>query len=176
MALYDEQGFDATTVDQVARRAGISQRTFFRYFPTKEDVVLDTDAALGEDLVAALRARPRDETPWRALGHALRVRTTVWQQDPDHARLTLRLLDGSPELGAGLLRRNLACRRLLEAELEGRLARDRHPQLQASALVGAAFGCLDAAYRAWCERGGDLDRLFDVALDSLESLRSHPSS
>src|SRR6201996_4317615 len=60
LRLFREQGYDATTVEQIAAAAGVSHMTFFRYFPTKEDVAL----ADGYDpLIAGLLAQPRAEGP-----------------------------------------------------------------------------------------------------------------
>ena len=63
MALFVAEGFDETTVDQIASAVGISSRSVFRYFATKEDMVVGHLDEIGERLAAALEARPRDESP-----------------------------------------------------------------------------------------------------------------
>ena len=70
MRLFTEQGYAATTVDQIAAAADVSQSTFFRYFPTKEDVVLADD--FDPVMVAALRAQPKDLPPIEAVRRSLR--------------------------------------------------------------------------------------------------------
>jgi AcrR family transcriptional regulator len=65
------KGFDATTVDEIAVAAGVSRRTFFRYFASKEDVVVQLLASIGEVMCAELAARPAGETPAVALRHAV---------------------------------------------------------------------------------------------------------
>ena len=70
MRLFTEQGYAATTVDQIAAAADVSQSTFFRYFPTKEDVVLADD--FDPAMVAALRAQPEDLPPIEAIRRSLR--------------------------------------------------------------------------------------------------------
>ena len=71
LRLFREQGYDATTVEQIAEAAEVSPSTFFRYFPTKEDVVLQDDL----DLVwmDAFRAQPRDLGPIAAMRAAVRA-------------------------------------------------------------------------------------------------------
>lgn len=65
--LFAHQGFDATTTEQIANAADIAPRTFFSYFPTKEDVVLADYAQRLERIVGELSHRPGDEEPWDAL-------------------------------------------------------------------------------------------------------------
>src|SRR5882762_11103969 len=69
--LFDENGYANTTVDQIADAAEVSPSTFFRYFPTKEDVVLgdDYDALM----VEAFRAQPAGRTPMQAIRAAMRA-------------------------------------------------------------------------------------------------------
>src|SRR5438270_5428654 len=67
LELFEERGFQATTVDEIAARADIAPRTFFRYFPTKEAVLFARAADDRAKLVAALDARPFDEHPFVSL-------------------------------------------------------------------------------------------------------------
>src|SRR6266705_2863077 len=68
--LFAEQGFAATTIEQVAEAAGMSRRTFFRYFSGKDELVAARLLASGDQLAAALAARPRSEPAWQALRSA----------------------------------------------------------------------------------------------------------
>lgn len=61
--LFAEQGFDETTVEQIAAEAGLSRTTFFRYFGTKEEVVLGKFGEFGHEIAAALATRPRTSGP-----------------------------------------------------------------------------------------------------------------
>src|SRR5882757_2854210 len=67
MRLFLEQGFDKTTVDQIATEAGLSRTSFFRYFATKEDVVVGNLEERGQQVLDALVARPAREPAWQAL-------------------------------------------------------------------------------------------------------------
>ena len=70
MALFADRGFHAVTVEEIAEAAEISPRTFFRYFPAKEDVVLLEQRRMQERLVDAFTARPAEESPITALRNA----------------------------------------------------------------------------------------------------------
>ncbi|WP_338785161.1 TetR family transcriptional regulator [Streptomyces sp. DG1A-41] len=67
LRLFIEQGFDRTTVDQIAAESGLSRASLFRYFGTKEDMVLVGLEGTGRQIAEALAARPDDERPWEAL-------------------------------------------------------------------------------------------------------------
>lgn len=70
LRLFREKGYDATTVDDLAAASGVSRRTFFRYFSSKEDVVATKWTAMGEGFLAALADRPATEKPWTSLRRA----------------------------------------------------------------------------------------------------------
>src|SRR5512138_2223102 len=61
--LFHTRGFEAVTVEEIARTAGVSRRTFFRYYESKEDVMVEHLDRDGERLLAELAARPIDEPP-----------------------------------------------------------------------------------------------------------------
>ena len=65
--MFDENGFDATTVDDIAAELGMSARSFFRYFPVKEDVVIGDPTPIGMRVRDAASARPIDEPIWAVL-------------------------------------------------------------------------------------------------------------
>lgn len=167
MALFLERGFDNTTVDQIAEAAGISRRSFFRYFVTKEDVVLGDLAALGERVRTALQGRPAEESAWAALRAAF---TTL--RDPDQPPATAlavaQIYHEAPSLRARHLEKHLHWQELLAPEVEKRLGitNPSRPDPRARAVVAAALACLDTAVEAWHESGGeaDLDDLFDQAV------------
>src|ERR1700716_1550933 len=83
LQLLTDRDFDSVTVDEIAAAAGVSRRTFFRYFASKEDVVfafLDQWARrLDEEIVA----RPSEESPVTAVCHALQEHMAAYQSDTD---------------------------------------------------------------------------------------------
>ncbi|HEX4703601.1 MAG TPA: TetR family transcriptional regulator, partial [Pseudonocardiaceae bacterium] len=102
MRLFQEQGFADTTVDQIADAAEVSPSTFFRYFPTKEDVVLADD--YDAQMVEAFRAQPPGLTPMQAIRAAMRA---VFDGMPEEALLRerdrIRMVKDVPELRAAAL-------------------------------------------------------------------------
>ena len=69
--LFDEHGFEATTVRDIATAAGVGERTFFRYFPSKESLVLQQTRELIPLLRQAVQDRPADELPYTAIRNAV---------------------------------------------------------------------------------------------------------
>lgn len=163
--LFREQGYDATTVDHIAERAGISQRTFFRYAGTKEDLVLGEFERQGERMVDVLRARPATENPWTSLRHAFEVvvASRGEQSDRDRAKLMYSIIESSPALRAAYLdRMDLIQRRLVDALLERPTGTDS--RVVTRALVGAAFAALNAVMET-CDPDGNGPDTFAADLD-----------
>lgn len=172
MRLFAERGFEATTVEEIASAAGISRRSFFRYFATKEDVVLGDLAALGVTVRGALEARPPEEPAWdalRAAFGALRRPDSSLQEELAAARL----YHEAPSLRARHLEKHLRWQELLAPDVGRRLglpeASGHDPR--ARALVAAALACLDTAVDAWRESDGaaDLEQLFDQAVAAVRT-------
>ena len=112
--LFAERGYEETTVAEIARAAGVSRRSFFRYFSSKEDVVVGTTDALAEDVLAAFARRPRSEPPLVAIQRALRPAIETRLADAAEARAIVSLLRESRTLRRAMLERH--------ARLEERLA------------------------------------------------------
>lgn len=93
-------GYQATTIDDIARAARIGRRTFFRYFESKEDVVLWKFDQFARCVVACLGARPAREPPLLALQKALIEASEFYNQDPDETLAVLRLTAATPSLYA----------------------------------------------------------------------------
>ncbi|MFC9972767.1 TetR family transcriptional regulator [Spirillospora sp. NPDC127200] len=170
LRLFAVRGYDATTVEQIAAAAEVSPSTFFRYFPTKEDLILNDeyDPVIEE----RLRAQPPELAPLAALRAALReVLPSFVQADLDTIRTRIRLITEVPAVQARMHQalRQGTMRVLAEifAERSGRDTAD--PQVQAFAW--AVVGVLQAAMYTWQEGGGtqDLAELLDRNLAFLEA-------
>lgn len=96
--LFAEQGFDRTSVDEIAAAAGVSRRTFFHYFESKEDVILSRHAEFERTLLDAIRAAP-PETPLLAVAEQA-VIAALSSFDAEEARLIEQLKRDTPAFGA----------------------------------------------------------------------------
>jgi AcrR family transcriptional regulator len=172
LRLFAEKGYDETTVEEIAFAAAISPRTFFRYFPSKEDVVLwDEYDPLTLDLLAA---RPDEEPPAQTLVAIMREALAGLQRrDPEGLLVKVRLLTSVPELRARLMEQQATGAQLLaaqQAERRGQAVDEIALRVVATALGGAAMVALDL----WQTEDGktDLVGLVDRAIGALaESMR-----
>jgi AcrR family transcriptional regulator len=98
LELYSERGFEQTTVAEIAARAGLVERTFFRHFADKREVLFGGSNALQELLVNALVAAPDAMTPLEAIVDALEAAETFFADRREHSRNRQRILDANAEL------------------------------------------------------------------------------
>ncbi|MFC5817457.1 TetR family transcriptional regulator [Nonomuraea harbinensis] len=118
--LFLEQGYDSTPIDQIAEAVEVSPRTFFRYFTSKEHLILWLHDQVEETMLEVLADRPADEPPFVSMTHALRaqLRTMEYATPDDVARFlkVRRLLDTTPHLAHSTFARAVESeRRLVEA-------------------------------------------------------------
>lgn len=170
LRMFDERGFEATTVDDIATEAGISVRTFFRYFATKEDVVFADLLPIGHSVRAALADRPRSEATWSALHAAIRVIADIAAAEPETALRSTRVATSTASLRARSHQKHTAWATLLTPLIETRLDRNPQRRIAAAALVHCALACLDVALNEWAESDGsrDLGHLIDIAFDTVD--------
>lgn len=166
--LFERQGYHATTVDEIAERAEISQSTFFRYFPTKEDVVLhDRYDPL---LLADFRAQPHKLSPIAALRRTLRsVLGTLPADEFARERQRATLIISVPELRARTLDQLASTLQPLTdavAERTGRSPEDPAVRALTGAVLGVAISAMLTASR---EPAADYLELMDEALAHLET-------
>jgi AcrR family transcriptional regulator len=144
MRLFREQGYEETTVEQIAEAAEVSPSTFFRYYPTKEDVVLQDE--YDELIVEAFRAQPPELSPLQAMRKALREvigSLTATEREEEDERL--RLSREVPELRAARLDEMIRTMRLLAAivaERVGRSPEDPAVMAFAGALIGVGMSAM----------------------------------
>ncbi|GAA1871893.1 TetR family transcriptional regulator [Pseudonocardia ailaonensis] len=170
--LFLRNGFDATTIEEIAAAAGMSRSTFFRYFGSKEDAVLGELADYGERVLAALCERPEDEQPWTSLRQALEpVLPLPADASPEVAAQAVRrsrLFIETPSLRARHFEKTLTWQGILRPEVARRLrcgTEDPRP----AALIACVLACLDAALEAWtrCDGSVPLRELLDAAADAV---------
>ncbi len=164
MALFKDQGYDRTTVEQIAAAAEVSPSTFFRYFPNKEDVVLqdDYDALL----IAAFHAQDVEIPPLQALRNAIgEVFLSMPEGQQAQEAERIRLVIAVPDLRARMLAQFSEMIQMLAeavAERVGRQPDDFEVRTFAGALVGVALGISDSFVDDYLEQ-------FSRALTLLEA-------
>ncbi|MFD7261077.1 TetR family transcriptional regulator [Streptomyces sp. NPDC059874] len=172
LQLLAVKGFDLVTVDEIVAAAGVSKRTFFRYFASKEDVVVQFLADMGTGIRAELAARPVEEPPSEALRHAISIPVAACGDHSDRALRVVRLILGTPALHARFLERQAQWRDELAQELTTRMGSgvDLYPRLAA----GMALTAFDAVLHRWSDSGGAedpaelTDRAFAVIAPALD--------
>ncbi len=171
--LFAEQGFDNTTVEQIAAEAGLSRTTFFRYFGTKEELVLGKMAEFGHEVAAALAARPESERPWEALRRAFDLVAQPRVDESEPSMNLMQLFSDACSLMTRQWEKEQGWQSILAPEIARRLGGDTDPagDLRARALVASAISCLDAAADTWRAVDGTipLSVLLDQAMDTLRA-------
>lgn len=172
LALFDKRGFDGVTIDEIASASGISRRSFFRYFATKEDIVVSGHAAFGERITERVKARPRGEDVWLSLRRGYDILVENVDRDPDGAARTMRIINSTPSLRAHTIEKHGIWAIGLVPEIAHRLGDTTARRLEAEALVHASFACLDVALAHFTPgRDASLSINLDAAFAALRPLR-----
>jgi len=170
LRLFREQGYDATTVEQIAAAAEVSPSTFFRYFPTKEDVILRDD--FDDRMFEAFERQPPSLTPIAALRAAIRetiaaLTPTEWEEFRAMSALGMSV----PEVRARMLDE---LTRTIEAAVDALAKRTGRPRddLAVRVFAGAVFGVIMATMGPESYSEGNVDaqafERIDEALALLE--------
>jgi AcrR family transcriptional regulator len=151
----DEKGFDESNVDDIAAAAGMSTRSFFRYFSSKEDVVIGELLPMGELIRAELQLRPAKELPFVALRAALRPLEKLADANPEAVLRSTRVALSTPALRARTLERHATWADMLAPLLAQRTGwSEESGSISASAITHAAMACLYVATTGWVEAAG----------------------
>lgn len=167
--LFEKQGFDQTTVAQIAHAAGVTQMTAFRHFPTKDSFVVDDP--YDPFIAAAVAAQPRTLAP---LARAVAGVRDAWRRVPEPAselvRRRVRIAAATPSLRAAIAANNAAT----EAVLVDQLVADGAPALAARVAAAAVLAGITAALLEWAPREDLL--LGDVVAAALDTLEGNGAS
>ncbi len=168
--LFHADGFEATTIDEICEKVGVSRRTFFRYFANKEALVFPHRNERLEHFLGYLRSAPPDEKPLETLRRAARAIAPLYMENRAQLVAQQKLIHTS----AALMAREREIDRDWEAAMSRAFRERAGPgyasELRARVLAGAAIGVIRATMRHWFATDGrdDLDRLGQEALDCLE--------
>ena len=168
MELYVERGFEQTTVAEIAKRAGLTERTFFRHFADKREVLFWGAATLQESLVSAVASTPDPAAPIDAIAAALEVAGVLLQERRDGARQRQTIIAANTELQE----RELIKLASLASALAGALRRRGVSEPAASLTAEAGIAVFKIAFGLWIDDASeqDLPRLIKESLDELKAV------
>jgi AcrR family transcriptional regulator len=167
MEMYLERGYEQTTVAEIAERAGLTARTFFRYFADKREVLFAGSASLQDTLVAALEGAPDVASPMEAVAAALDAAAAFLGEGREYSRKRQAVIAANAELRE----RELIKLAKLSAALADGLRRRRVADPDASLAAEAGVAVFRVAFERWLADPGVLD-LSQVMRESLDKLRA----
>ncbi|GAB3930610.1 hypothetical protein GCM10029976_032870 [Kribbella albertanoniae] len=155
--LFTEYGFSRTTVEQIAEAAEVGPTTLYRYFPTKESLVLEFFEDCFRDATTWLREQPRITVPELLRALVERVLHEV-EARPDRVRVTIALAAQTPSISAYLSELNTRFRTRVAAELVRRLpdADPHRTAFTAALMAGTTVNTIDTVIRFWSENPNHL--------------------
>jgi AcrR family transcriptional regulator len=164
--LYGERGYDATTVAEIAGRAGLTKRTFFRYFADKREVLFWGSADLQQLIVSAVAAAPAEATPLDAVAAGLDAAAGMFVDRREHSARRQRIIAAHPELQERERIKLASLAAAVAHALRGRGVGDPAAILAAEAGV-AVFR---VAFERWVESSGELAQIMRDSLDELRAM------
>ncbi|MFB9831770.1 TetR family transcriptional regulator [Actinoallomurus acaciae] len=167
LELYGERGFEQTTVAEIAKRAGLTERTFFRHYADKREVLFAGGAVLEDLFVRAVADAPDSAAPLDAVAAALEAAGTVLM-DREFSRQRQAIIDAN----ADLRERELIKLASLASALTAALRRRGVADLAASLAAEAGIAVFKVAFERWireAERRG-LPQLIRESLDELRAV------
>jgi AcrR family transcriptional regulator len=173
LRLFEQRGFEQTTIGDIARAAEISRRTFFRYFADKEELFFAEDEQLLEAIHETLDHPPADEPLLDLARRATRALAARSVADPERRLARERLVAASPALQA----RRMAKNARWEQTIGQRLRERGYGELQALLVPKLAMACFQSAYERWVrDPRQDLSTLVDESFTALADLQRSSGS
>ena len=167
MTLYAEQGFENTTVAEIAARAGLTERTFFRQFADKREVLFSGAGEFQDLLVGSVADAPESLTPIDAAAQGLLAAAVLIQGREKFARQRQKIIAANAELQV----RELIKFASLSTALADTLRERGVTEPAASLTAGIAMAVFRTAFERWIDQtGGDLPQLVRESLEELTAL------
>jgi AcrR family transcriptional regulator len=167
LELYGERGFEPTTVSDIAERAGLTERTFFRYFADKREVLFWGSGALQELFVNAVAGAPASQAPIDAVAAALAAAAGFFEGRVEHSRQRQAVIAANPSLQERELIKLASLAAAVADALRGRGVRDPAAMLTAEAGI-AVF---KVAFEIWVGEANERD-FAEVVRDALAELKA----
>jgi AcrR family transcriptional regulator len=167
LELFRERGYDRTTAAEIAARAGVTERTFFRHFPDKREVLFDGEAILRAALIASIADAPDDLGPLDTLFRAFRSVQQILEDNRPFSKPRHEVISSTPALHEREMAKTAALADALAAALKARGVEDLRADLAARAGM-AAFA---HATISWLEDPGvGLGKRIDLVYRELKAL------
>ena len=168
LELYGERGFEQPTVAEIAKRAGLTERTFFRHFADKREVLFWGAGALQELLVGTVASAPGSAAPIDAVAAAIEAAGVVLQERREYARQRQAVIAANVELQE----RELIKLASLAAAIAGTLRQRGVADLAASLAAEAGIAVFRIGFERWVSETGqaDLPQLIRESLDELKAV------
>lgn len=147
LAMFGERGYDRTTAAGIAARAGVTERTFFRHFPDKREVLFDGEAILREALTASIRDAPNDLGPIDTLFRSFRSVRQLLEDNRPFSKPRHEVISATPALHERELAKMAALSEALASALKARGVAD----LQANLAARAGMAAFLHATISWIE-------------------------
>jgi AcrR family transcriptional regulator len=165
LELFGTKGFDLTTAAEIAEKAGVTERTFFRYFADKRDVLFDGETALADVLTASMREAPAEMGPWDVLFRAFAAAEYLFVENREFTLPRHAVIQSDP----ALQERALAKTRSLTASLDAAL-RERGVSVHLAMLAAqVGMAAMSHAVASWFEDGSR--NLSDYLVDAFREVR-----
>jgi AcrR family transcriptional regulator len=169
LELFAENGFDQTTAAQIAERAGVTERTFFRHFPDKREVLFEGQAIVAAKLVDAIGKAPPELPPIELLRRAFATLTQMFEDNRRFSEPRRRIILATPALQEREVAKYAALTTIVVEALQQRGV----PWLQASLAAQAGLAVLNHALAAWfMDPSVRLDTHLAQAFSELQQLAS----
>jgi AcrR family transcriptional regulator len=181
MRLFEERGYSATSIDDIAAAANVSRRTFFRYFSSKDEVFIVDPGGKLEALHVALAEGPAEEPTIEALRRGIRALATAYY-DPELVRAEARLSDVEPTMAAAALAYQVRWEEALAGEVAADLRVDIDSDPRPRIIAHAVVAILRAAVATWLAAGAvgdpadEVVRTFDRSVPALEAVLAIPAA
>ncbi|TCT32684.1 TetR/AcrR family transcriptional regulator [Martelella mediterranea] len=166
LELYGLVGYEQATAAQIAERAGVTERTFFRHFPDKREVLFDGQEELSAVLIRAVKDSPATLGTWATLRRAFEATDKIMTANGDLAEARRAAIAASPALRERELTKAMALSHALAGALNER-GLSYASALLAAQLGMAAFG---KAFEAWLDGGGDFRQQVQLVFDEVRTL------
>jgi AcrR family transcriptional regulator len=168
MTLFEEQGYEETTVAEIAERAGLTKRTFFRYFSDKREVLFGGSQELERRWVEAVAAAPAAAGPLEAVAAGFDGLAELFEERHAFARPRARIVDANPSLRE----RELIKLQTLAGALAGALQERGVPQGEAILAAQAGVTVFHVGFARWVAQDDPaaFRRLMDESLEELRGV------